>query len=272
MKRPRDTAGPLPANRLLEAAWPILAGLGLCWGAGCAPALHASAVAPVAVQVGNSFFTSDGHRIRMDVYQPKSGGRHPAVIVVHGSSGVHRIVSDTASRYARALAEQGLVAFVVHYFDATGTFMANLAEESEHYDAWAGVLRDAVTQVVQLPDVDGTEVGILGHSLGAFLSVGVAAFDSRISRVVLFGGGLEPFLPARIDRMPPTLVFHGDQDEEVPLADARSLVDFLRARRCDVVFHVLPGQGHIFSEPAVTEALTEAARFFTAARRGGSVP
>jgi dienelactone hydrolase len=268
MKRPRDPAGPRRANQVWDVARPILAGAGLCWAAGCAPALHASAVAPAAVQVGTSFFHSDGHRIRMDVYQPTSGGRHPAVIVVHGSSGVHRIVSDTASRYARALAKQGLVAFVVHYFDATGTFMADLAEEAEHYDAWAGVLRDALTQVVQRPDVDGSEVGILGHSLGAFLAVGVAAFDSRVNRVVLFGGGLEPFLPARIERMPPTLVFHGDQDEEVPLADARSLVDFLRGLRCDVAFRVLPGQGHIFSEPAVTEALTEAARFFTPVRRG----
>jgi carboxymethylenebutenolidase len=271
-KPAQATAGRCRPDQAANAAWPILAGLVLFWGASCAPALHASAVAPVAVKVGTSFFESGGHRIRVDVYQPKSGGRHPAVIVVHGSSGVHRIVSDTASRYARALAEQGFVAFVAHYFDATGTFMASRAAESDHYDVWAGVLRDAVTWVLQLPEVDGGEVGLLGHSLGAFLVVGAAAFDPRVSRIVLFGGGLEPFLPVEIQHMPPALVFHGDRDEEVPLSDARNLVDFLRARHCEVALRVLPGQGHIFSEPAVSKVLTESAAFLMPARRSGSVP
>jgi dienelactone hydrolase len=267
-----EAAGRHPTKRVLQIAWTISACLVLLSWTSCAPALHASALAPGPVRVETSFFASGGRRIRVDEYRPDSGGRHPGVIVVHGSSGVHRIVSDTASRYARALAEQGFVAFVVHYFDATGTFMANRAEEAEHYDVWAGTLRDAVTWAVQRPEVDGGQVGLLGHSLGAFLVVGVAAFDSRVSRVVLFGGGLEPFLPATIRHLPPALVFHGDRDDEVPLADARSLVDFLHERQCEAELRVLPGQGHIFSEPAVTEVLADAARFLAPALWGDSTP
>jgi dienelactone hydrolase len=253
--------------RLREATGAILAGLCLLWGASCAPALHASAVEPMGVRVGRSSFQSNGHRIRVDVYQPRAGGRRPAVIVIHGSSGVSKVVPDTATSYARALAEQGLIAFVVHYFDVTGTIMADLAAESRHYEVWAQVLRDAVTWVARYPGVDPGEVGILGHSLGAFLAVGVAASDTRVSRVVLFGGGLEPFLPTRILRMPPTLMFHGDQDTDVPLTEARILVDFLKARHCDITLHVLSGERHNFGRPAVDEALTESVRFFTPALR-----
>jgi carboxymethylenebutenolidase len=265
----------------LTTATPIIALLLLFWGSGCAPALHALAVEPAAVDVRASFFDSGGRRIRVDVYTPerpptpglaRANGGYPAVVVVHGSSGVHKIVSSTASRYARALAEQGMIAFVVHYFDVTGTFTANLTEESDNFEIWAQVLRDAVTWVGRRPEVDADNVGLLGHSLGAFLAVGVAASDTRVSRVVLFGGGLEPFLSETIQRMPPTLVFHGDKDKEVPLSDAKDLVDFLRGRHCEVELRVLPGQGHTFTEPDITQVLTETARFFMPALRGEEAP
>jgi dipeptidyl aminopeptidase/acylaminoacyl peptidase len=257
---------------ILAGTMLILAGAILLSGTSCAPALHATAMAPVSVQVRTSFFESDGHRIRVDVYQPARSGRRPAVVVIHGSSGVHKILPNTASRYARALAEQGLITFVVHYFDVTGTVIAGASSESDHYYTWAKVLRDAVSWVAARPDVDPDEVGILGHSLGAFLAVGVAAFEPRVSRVVLFGGGLEPFLTDSIQRMPPTLVVHGEKDKAVPLWEAMRLVAYLRARGCEVEIHVLPGEGHIFSESAVNEALTEATRFFVDAPRDVSAP
>jgi dienelactone hydrolase len=249
------------------AAWTFLAAFAMVWAGSCAPTLHGSAIAPVSIRVETSHFESGGHRIRAEVYHPRRAGRCPAVIVIHGSSGVHRMIPNTASRYARALAEQGLVAVVVHYFDATGTVLAGMASERKNYFIWAGVLRDAVTWVSGLPEVEGGEVGILGHSLGAFLAVGVAASDPRVGRVVLFGGGLEPFLQDKVDRMPPTLVFHGDADAEVPLSDAKYLVDFVRARGCEVQLRVLRGEGHTFSQAAVEQALTQAARFFTPALR-----
>ena len=254
-----------PGEPALNVALALLAGILLIFGTNCAPALHATARAPVALQHEVSSFESSGHRIRVDVYRPgeaRRGERAPAVIVIHGSSGVHRVLPNTATRYARALAEQGIVAVVVHYFDITGTILADLASEEEHYYVWEGVLKDAVTWVGKLPEVDPNEIGVLGHSLGAFLAVGLASSDRRVSKVVLFGGGLEPFLQEQVERMPPTVVFHGDKDGEVPLSEAQNLVDVLRARGCDVELRVLPGEGHTFSESAVTEALTDATRFF----------
>jgi carboxymethylenebutenolidase len=262
----RERTGVIDRRQLRRApgtAWLVLAAMALPGITGCAVQLHATAVAPVPFRLKVGHFESEGRRIRVDEYRPEGDGQHPAVIVVHGSSGVHRVFSDTATRYAEALAEQGLLAFVVHYFDSTGNIMAGMSEERIHYFTWVRVLEDAVTWVRTRPEVDADRVGVLGHSLGGFLAVGAGAFDPRISRVVLFGGGLEPFLARMITRMPPTLVCHGDADGEVSLAEARNLVAFLRARNCEVELRVYPGEGHALSGSAIGDALGSAGRFLS---------
>jgi carboxymethylenebutenolidase len=260
-----DPSPPSPDRAALRRAWsaagPTLASIVLCWGSGCAPALHATAVAPAKLTSNVSHFESGGRRIRVDIYRPEVAGLRPAVIVVHGSSGVHSRIPNTGTRYAKALAEQGLIAFVVHYFDSTHTIRAGLSSEKKNYFTWLRVLSDATTWVGRYPGVDSTRVGMLGHSLGAFLAVGAGTYDQRISRVVLLGGALEPFLEGKLERMPPTLICHGDKDDEVPLKDAVALSDFLRARGWEVDLRVYPGEGHIFSTSAVSDVLTRAARF-----------
>lgn len=235
---------------------------------GCAlPPLHAKTTSRKPIENDVIFLERDGHRIQVDVYEPDQGGRHPAAIVLHGSGGIHLLASRTVSRYAQALAEQGIVAFVVHYFDATDDFTANDSVETKNYFHWVRELHDIVTRIRQRPDVRVNSIGLLGHSLGAWLAVGAAAMDPRINRIVLFGAGLEPFLPDSIKRMPPTLMFHGDKDDVVPLADADTLAAFMRRRRYPVEYHVVAGEGHVFSDSAASEALTHAARFLAPNRR-----
>lgn len=207
----------------------------------------------------------------MDVYRPQGALDRPAVIVVNGSSGVHSRIRNTATEYAKALAEQGLYAFVVHYFDSTHTIIASRSSENRHYFTWVGVLRDAVTWVSRFPGVDSTSIGMMGHSLGAFLAVGAAATDPRVRRIVLFGGALEPFLEGGIGRMPPALLCHGDKDDEVPLSDAQHLVDVLKKQDDGVDLIVYPGEGHTFSDSIACAALSAAARFLTPdlSRAGG---
>jgi predicted esterase len=42
--------------------------------------------------------------------------------------------------------------------------------------------------------------------------------------------------------MPPTLMFHGDRDDVVPLSDADHLAAFLRAHRFSVQYRVYAGE------------------------------
>jgi dienelactone hydrolase len=249
-------ARPYAAIRRCAALAPVAAVAAACASA----ALHARGPTSLPVQDEVSFMETDGHRIRVDVYQP-AHGRYPAVILLHGSGGIHAIIESQINRYAQALAEKGIIAFVVHYFDYTGDFTANDSVETANYYHWVREVREATTWVLNRPDVRGRQVGLLGHSLGAWLAVGVAAQDPRVSGIVLFGGGLEPFFADSIKRMPHVLMFHGDKDTVVPLSDATHLVEFMRARHMDVQLVVLPGQAHVFSDSAADDALTRAVRF-----------
>lgn len=55
-----------------------------------------------------------------------------------------------------------------------------------------------------------------------------------------------------VDRIDvPLLVLHGDADPVVSIAQSEALVAALRARGRDVTFHVYPGEGHGWGDPAV---------------------
>jgi dipeptidyl aminopeptidase/acylaminoacyl peptidase len=232
--------------------------LAACSGA----ALHPrTGVKTIPIDDDVQYVESDGHKLRVDVYRPDRGGRHPAALVLHGSGGIHALAPSTVNRYAQALAEQGIVTFVVHYFDATGNFTADDSVEAANYFHWVRDLRNMVTWVRRRPDVTRNRISLVGHSLGAWLAVGAGAMDPRIYRMALFGSGLEPFLGDSITRMPPTLLFHGAQDDVVPLTDANTLVAFMRKRRYNVNLVVYKGESHTFSDSAASDALTRAARF-----------
>ena len=238
------------------------AGLTLAVGAcGRFPQLRSPTAARLPIESAKSFVESDGHRISVDVYQPARAGRNPAVILLHGSSGIHLINPSLVNRYAAVLAEQGIICFVVHYFDGTGDFMTNDSLEEAHYFHWVREVHDAVTWVRARSDVRPNQIALMGHSLGAWLAVGAAAADARISRIVLLGSGLEPFLADSIKRMPPTLMFHGDKDNVVPLSDADHLAAFLRAHRYPVQYKIYAGEGHQFADSAATDMLERSVRF-----------
>ena len=225
------------------------------------PSLRSQTAPRLPVYSEKSFVESDGHHIRVDVYEPDRAGRGPAVILLHGSGGIHLVNPSLVNRYAEVLAERGIVTFVVHYFDGTGNFTASDSVEAANYFHWVRELHDAVTWVLARPDVRPNQLGLLGHSLGAWLAVGAAAADPRIARIVLLGSGLEPFLKDSIKRMPPVMMFHGDKDDVVPKLDADRLAIFLRSHRWPVQYRIYPGEGHQFGDSAATDMLNRAVQF-----------
>ena len=154
-----------------------------------------------------TYRTGDGMLVPAIVYRPeKFKGKLPGIVVVNGHGG------DKYSWYAfysgMLFAQAG--AEVVTY-DPIGEGERNIdrkSRASSHdkdvtppaplpHDDWgqhlAGLMQVDVMQAVsyldQRPEVDPKRIGVVGYSMGAFVSGIAGALDTRIHAVLLSGGG-----------------------------------------------------------------------------------
>lgn len=199
---------------------------------------------PFPVVQSQSAFESGGHSIALDCFMPAADGqRWPAVIALHGSGGGYAGMSEPAS----LLAGQGFAVFVLHYFDRTGTTELDQATIFRHFPAWMKTLWDAVGHVERQPKVDAAHIGLLGFSLGAYLSLSNAAIDKRVQVVVDFFGGLPKEMKMFMRRLCPVLILHGAADATVPVAEAYHLQQVLEKKGIPYEMQIYPGAGHGFS-------------------------
>jgi len=222
-----------------------------------------------AVAQSQLVFESGNKNIRLDCFLPSTNGqRLPAVIGLHGSGGGHASVADPAS----LLAQQGFAVYVLHYFDRTGTAeIDGLPTIFRHYPAWMKTLWDAVSFVALQPQVDPERIGLLGFSLGAYLSLSAASIDSRIKTVVEFFGGLPKEMKFFMRRLCPVLILHGEQDKTVPVEEAYHLQQLLEKKQIPYEMQIYPGVGHEFSGEVWRDAGLRTLAFFSK-HLAGSVP
>jgi carboxymethylenebutenolidase len=222
----------------------------------------AKAAAPPGAEIveSRSSYQSQGKPITVERFEPKAPGRYPAVVVLHGSGGM--LVGGPAFRtLARELARRGFVAHVVHYFDLTGTYLADRPTMTARFPEWLLAVADSVTNLAKQPNVDPTRIGVAGYSLGGYLAVALAMFDPRVSAVVDYFGGLPDPLRGDVKSLPPLLILHGDADTIVPVAEAKTLETVCRARNIPFEVRIYAGQGHFFTGDDSRDAMARAFRF-----------
>ena len=189
-------------------------------------------------------FESGGKPIRLDCFVPDGNGqRYPAVISLYGSGGGHAGMMDPAS----LLASQGFAVYILHYFDRTGTSFADKEIIFRHFPIWVKTLWDAISHVEKQPHVDPERIGLLGFSLGAYLSLSDAAVDKRVRAVVEFFGGLPKEMRFFMRRFCPVLILHGEADTTVPVEEAYHLQKVLEKKNIPYEMQIYPGAGHGFS-------------------------
>src|SRR5690606_8253724 len=84
------------------------------------------------------------------------------------------------------------------------------------------------------PRVEAEKIGLLGFSLGAYLSLAVATEkDMKIAAVAEFFGGLPDHFwkESHALHLPPTLIIHGIKDQIVPAKEAYALRGLLATRQ-----------------------------------------
>jgi len=202
-------------------------------------------------------------------YAAAGTDRRPAVLILHGRSGPAPKPRFAAAydRYATALANIGIDAYLVSYFsESDGKAMLSddeafrAAVRAQRYPAWIDALRGIAEAVATRPEASG-RVGLLGFSLGGNLAAATAASDPSIAAFVVFYGGMPDTVAGHILHLPPTLELHGDADEEAPLSGGKALIETAQALGAPAEQVVYPGARHGFDfDPARSDSKDAQAR------------
>jgi carboxymethylenebutenolidase len=205
-----------------------------------------------------SFFVSGGKQITLEHYSPGKLGLSPAILLVHGSGGPLRGIDP----FARSAADMGVHVFVVHYFERTGHSWVSPAAIKDHFVDWLKTVGDAVSYIAKQPEVDPKRIGLLGFSLGGYLSVALATREPQIAAVAELFGGVPDHFTAEVANMPPVLILHGARDTVVPVTEAEKLETLLKQHRISYEIKIYPDQGHHLSGLAQLDAMRRVVQFF----------
>lgn len=128
---------------------------------------------------------------------PKSVGRHPAIVLVHGSGpndmdetgGANKMFKDLAY----GLASRGVA--VLRYDKRTRKYGAQSSDDPAQLTVKDEAIDDALSAVALLaamPEIDPRRVFVAGHSEGAYLAPRIATGQPQVAGVILLAGNARP--------------------------------------------------------------------------------
>ena len=113
---------------------------------------------------------------------------------------------------------------------------------------------DSVSFVSEQPHVNPERIGLLGFSLGAYLSLASASIDPRIKAVVDFFGGFPKEMKLFMRRFCPVLILHGEADDTVPVSEAHYIALLAEKKNVPYELQIYPGAGHGFTPEIMADA------------------
>jgi uncharacterized protein len=187
---------------------------------------------------------NDDHPVPATLLLPEGASRAPAAVLLHGYSSRKEVMAGTVGR---ALLARGIATLAID-LPLHGTRSDPLQAQSARnplalMQLWRQALADARLGLHYLSaraDVDARRLAMVGYSMGAFLSVVLAADEPLVRAVVLAAGGdlpqgtpfaavarmvADPLAAVRRLNGRPLLMVHGRRDTTVRPEQAQRLFD-----------------------------------------------
>jgi endo-1,4-beta-xylanase len=209
-------------------------------------------------------YDGEGLSLRGILLKPAGKGPFPAVLISHGLGG-------NAAGFGRTKAQEmtkwGLVCMACDYTHAGlpgGKKLDKAGADRQTYGASEENLRRAVKCLdilASLPDVNPNKLCAYGHSMGGFVTVGLAAkIPDRLVAAAISGSGIAPRdgFPAPSSAVAenvktPIVIFHGSVDNTVRPAQSLALKEILDRNGIACERHLFEGINHPVDRDKATE-------------------
>jgi predicted esterase len=217
----------------------------ICW---LALALHAQ---PVPSEYAT--FMSHGKAVSCTVYDAPEA---IATIILLRGSGPSDL--DLARSQARFFSQHGFRVLLADYLSATVT----VEQTPANYRRWAQVVEDIVTDLHERPLPRDRKIALIGQSLGASVALLAGSHKLEVGAIAEWSGLVPNHFFPQMQKLPPLLILHGGQDEQVPIMNARQLVRLCELKDFVCEAGLYPDEGHIFNDKVMDATNQRALAFF----------
>jgi carboxymethylenebutenolidase len=179
-------------------------------------------------------------------FRARGDAPRPSVLLLHGANGFDSQIANY-NRYAAALADAGLDAYLVFYYSPGDWQHLTRGDDifAKRFTAWARLVSDLAADIRKRPDASG-KIGLVGFSNGGTLSGGTAALDATITAAVIYYGAVPFPLETPVEHFPPLLILHGDADAIIPIGQGHRLADLAKSLGGKPELVIYPGEKHGF--------------------------
>jgi dienelactone hydrolase len=151
---------------------------------------------------------------------------------------------------AKYFAGLGFLVAVPHYFDATSSRDATDA----NYQAWVEVVQAQLEDLNAYFPGKAPRVFLVGYSLGASVALAAGADGVKVDGIAEWYGSLPDSFFYRMKGMPPLLILHGEDDQNIPVMNAQQLIRLCTMRQLACTSHLYPRAVHGFAGKDLEDA------------------
>jgi dienelactone hydrolase len=191
-------------------------------------------------------FMSQGKAVSCAVYDSRDATA--TMILLRGSD------PALARLQARFFAEHGFRVLLPDYLSVTSTAELSVG----NYRRWAQVVQDMVTALRSR----NRKTVLAGEDLGATVALVAGSQRVGVDAIAEWSGLLPNQFFSQVRTLPPLLILHGEQDQQVPVVNARQLVRLCELKDFTCEAGIYPGEGHVFTSRARDSANQRALTFF----------